>query len=54
MAPYQEMVDEVSSLTEYELIGLEVIRVQCLANQIDCTDQVLFHDGVLSHHAHTI
>ena len=41
------MADEVASLAEHKVAGLEVIRVQGSTNQVNGSDQVLLDNSVL-------
>ena len=43
----QEVVEKVSSFREDKVVLLEVVWVQSSANQINCSNEVLFHNCVL-------
>ena len=46
-SPHQQMINEITSLSEYKVFSLQMIRVQCFPDEVNCTDQILLHDSVL-------
>ena len=41
------MIDKVRASIKNEIWYLEMVGMNCTANQIDCTYQVLLHNGIL-------
>lgn len=46
---YQEMIEEVTTTSEYVLCGFQMFRMQWLSNDVDGSNKVLFHYSILSY-----